>query len=119
MQRKRKACRYVRNTRKGSTKIVRTNSKKEKGYSEELPDDNADFTDRGAPLWQYDPKIMRARSRLEGVSTPRNEWNRRPLTKTALEQTSRTSTSKGEEENQNITRVAQTRRRGYMFPSYT
>ena len=26
---------------------------------------------------QYDPKIMRARSRFEGVSTPRNEWNRR------------------------------------------
>ena len=94
MQRKRKACRYVRNTRKGSTKIVRTNSKKEKGYSEELPDDNADFTDRGAPLWQYDPNIMRARSRFEGVSSPRNEWNRRLQTKTSLEQTSRTSTSK-------------------------
>ena len=48
----------------------------------------------GAPLWQYDPKIMRARSRFEGVSTPRNEWNRRLQTKTSLKQTSRTSTSK-------------------------
>ena len=38
-----------------------------------LPDDNADFTDRGALLRQYDPKLMRARSRFEGVSTPRNE----------------------------------------------
>ena len=27
----------------------------------------------GAPLRQYDPKLMRARSRFEGVSTPRNE----------------------------------------------
>ena len=42
----------------------------------------------GAPLWQYDPKIMRARSRFEGVSTPRNEWNRRLQTKASLEQTS-------------------------------
>ena len=24
---------------------------------------------------QYDPTLMRARSRFEGVSTPRNEWN--------------------------------------------
>ena len=66
----------------------------QKGYSEELPDDNADFTDRGAPLRQYDPKLMRARSRFEGVRTPRNDWNRRLRTKTSLEQTSRTSTSK-------------------------
>ena len=44
-------------------------------------------------MWQYDPKIMRARSRFEGVSTPRNEWNRRLRTKTALEQqSSRTCT---------------------------
>ena len=28
----------------------------------------------GALLKQYDPKIMRARSRFEGVSTPRNEY---------------------------------------------
>ena len=49
---------------------------------------------RGAPLIQYDSKIMRARSRFEGISTPRNEWNRRLETKTSLEQTSRTSTSK-------------------------
>ena len=49
----------------------------------------------GAPLKQYDPKIMRARSRFEGVSTPRNEWNRRLQTKTSLEQISRTSTSGG------------------------
>ena len=56
--------------------------------------DNADSTDRGVPLKQYDPKLMRARSRFEGVSTPRNEWNRRLQTKTSLEQTSRTSTSR-------------------------
>ena len=43
---------------------------------------------------QYDPKLMRARSRFEGVSTPRNEWNRRLQTIPSLEQTSRTSTSK-------------------------
>ena len=92
MPRKRKACRYVRNTRKGLRRL--SEQTKKKGYSEELPDDNADFTDRGAPLWQYDPKIMRARSRFEGVSTPRNMWNRRLQTKTSLEQTSRTSTSK-------------------------
>ena len=30
-------------------------------------------TDRGVPLRQYDPKLIRARSRFEGVSTPRNE----------------------------------------------
>ena len=48
----------------------------------------------GAPLRQYDPKLMRARSRFEGVRTPRNEWNRRLQTKTSLEQTSRTSTSR-------------------------
>ena len=47
---------------------------------------------------QHDPKLMRARSRFEGVSTPRNEWNRRLRTKTALEQqSSRTCTSKREE----------------------
>ena len=92
MQIKRKACRYVRNTRKG---LRRLSGQAQKGYSEELPDDNADFTDRGgAPLKQYDPKIMRARSRFEGVSTPRNEWNRRLQTKTSLEQTSSTSTSR-------------------------
>ena len=34
---------------------------------------------------QYDPKLVRARSRLEGASTPRNEGNRRLRTKTALE----------------------------------
>ena len=61
----------------------------QKGYSVEDPDDNPDFLDRGAPLRQYDPKLMRARSRFEGVSTPRNEWNRRLRTKTSLEQTSR------------------------------
>ena len=47
---------------------------------------------------QYDPKLLRALSTFEGVSTPRNEWNRRLRTKAALEQTSRTSTSKREEE---------------------
>ena len=90
MLRKRKACRYVTNTRKGLRRL--SEQTKKKGYSEELPDDNADFTDRGAPLWQYDPKIMRARSRF--LSPPRNEWNRRLQTKMSLEQTSRTSTSK-------------------------
>ena len=40
----------------------------------------------GAPLRQYDPKLMRARSRFEGVSTPRNEWNRRLQTIPSLEQ---------------------------------
>ena len=48
----------------------------------------------GAPLKQYDPTLTRARSRFEGVRTPRNDWNRRLRTKTSLEQTSRTSTSK-------------------------
>ena len=57
----------------------------QRGYSEELPDDNADFTDRGAPLKQYDPKLMCARSRFEGERTPRNEWNRRVRTKPSLE----------------------------------
>ena len=48
----------------------------------------------GVPLRQYDPRLMRARSRFEGVRTPRNDWNRRLRTKTAVEQTSSTSTSK-------------------------
>ena len=39
---------------------------------------------------QYDPKLMRARSRFEGVRTPRNEGHRRLPTKPSLEQTSRT-----------------------------
>ena len=65
----------------------------QKGYSVEGPDDNAEFSDRGATLRQYDPKLMRARSRFEGVSTPRNEWNRHLQTIPSLEQTSRTSTS--------------------------
>ena len=47
---------------------------------------------------QYDPKLICACSRLEGVSTPRNEWTRRLRTKPALEQVSRTSKSKREEE---------------------
>ena len=109
MQRRQKACRYVRNTRKG---LRRVSGQTKKGYSEESPDDNADSTDRGAPLRQYHPKLIRARSRFEGVSTPRSEWNRGLRTKTAVEQRSRTSTSKREEENQDITRVARTRRRG-------
>ena len=47
---------------------------------------------------QHDPKLIRALSRFERVSTPRNEWNRRLRTKTALEQqSSRTCTSKREE----------------------
>ena len=40
------------------------------------------------------PTLMRAGSRFEGVSTPRNEWNRCLQTKPSLEQTSRTTTSK-------------------------
>ena len=91
MQRKWKACRYVRKARKS---LRRLSGQTQKGYSEELPDDNGGFTDRGAPLRQYDPKLMRTRSRFEGVNTPRNEWNRRLRTKTSLKQTSRTSTSK-------------------------
>ena len=47
---------------------------------------------------RYDPKLICARSWFEGVRKPRNEWNRRLRTKIALEQTSRTSTSKREEE---------------------
>ena len=116
MQRKRKACRCVRNTIKD---LRRVSGQTRKGHSEKSRDDNDDSTDRGVPLRQYDPKLIRARSRFEGVTTPRNEWNRRLRTKIVLEQTSRTSTSKRKEENQDITRVARTRRRGYMFPSYT
>ena len=91
IQRKWKACRYVRNARKGLQRLSRQT---QKGYSEELPDDTADVTDRGAPLRQYDPKVLRARSRFEGVSTPRNVWNRRLRTNTSFEQTSRTRTFK-------------------------
>ena len=109
MRRRQKACRYVRNTKKG---LRRLSDQTRKGYSKESRDDNADSTDRGVPLRQYDPKLIRTRSRFEGVSTPRNEWTGRLRTKTALEQTSRTSTSKREEKNQDITRVARTRRRG-------
>ena len=96
MQRKRKAFRYVGNTRKG---LRRASGQTQKSYSEESRDDNADSTDRGVPLRQYDPKLIRARSWFEGVSTPRNEWNRRLWTKTTLEQASRTSTSKRQDEN--------------------
>ena len=91
--------------------------KTHKAYSEELPDDNADFTDRGSSLRQYDPKLMRTRSRFEGVNTPRNEWNRRLRTKTALEQASRTSESKREEEKSRHHPRGERRRRGYKFPS--
>ena len=49
MQIKRKACRYVRNTRKG---LRRLSGQTQKGYSEELPDDNADFTDRGGGTFE-------------------------------------------------------------------
>ena len=45
--------------------------KLKKGYSEGLPDENADFTDRGeGALRQYDPKLIRARSWFEGVRCP-------------------------------------------------
>ena len=106
-------CRNVRNTRKG---LRRVSGQTRKGYNEESRDDNADSIDRGVLLRQHDPTLIRARSRFEGVSTPRNEWNRRLRTKSPVEQTSRTSTSKREEENQDITRVARTRRRGICSP---
>ena len=54
MQRKRKACRYVRNTRKG---LRRLSGQTQKGYSEELPDDNADFTDRGGAFEVVRPNV--------------------------------------------------------------
>ena len=57
MQRKRKACRYVGIAERAYEDCQ---GKLEKGYSEELPDDNADFTDRGAPLKQHDPTYARA-----------------------------------------------------------
>ena len=109
MQRIQKACCYVRNARK-SLRILSGQTRKV--YSEESRDDNADATHRVVPLRWYYPKRIRSRSKFEGVSTPRNEWNRRLRTKIAVEQTSRTSTSKREEGNQDITRVARTRRRG-------
>ena len=46
--------------------------KLKKGYSEELPDDNADFTDRGGAYEAVRPNIN-ARALLV-YSTPRNEW---------------------------------------------
>ena len=91
MQIKRKACRYVRNTRvyeDCQDKLERATVKSYQTIMLTLP------IGGGALLKQYDPKIMRSRSRFEGVSTPRNEWDRRLQTKTSLEQTSRTSTSK-------------------------
>ena len=109
MRRRRKACRYFRSTRKG---LRRRSGQTRKGYSEESRDDNAYSTDRAVPLRRYYPKQIRARSRCEGVSTPRNVWNRRVRTKTAVEQISSTSASKREEENQDMTQVARTRRRG-------
>ena len=69
MQRKRKACRYVRNARKG---LRRLSGQTRKGYCEESRDDNADSTEGGVPLREYDPKLIRARSWFEGVSTPKN-----------------------------------------------
>ena len=95
MQRRQEACRYVRNARKG---LRRLSGQTRKGYSEESRDDDADSTDKAVHLRRYYPKRTRARSGFEGVGTPRNEWNRRLRTKIALEQTSRTSTSKREEE---------------------
>ena len=43
----------VRNTRKG---LRRLSGQTQKGYSEELPDDNADFTDRGGAFVAVRPK---------------------------------------------------------------
>ena len=74
------------------------NSPTREDHSGESLGDTADSNDRGVPLRQYDSKRIRACPRFEGVSTPRNEWNRRLGTKTALEQqSSRTCTSKHEE----------------------
>ena len=69
-QRSQKACRYVRHSRKS---LRRLSGQTRKCYSEESRDDNADSTDRRVPLKQYDPKLIRARSWFEGVSTPSNE----------------------------------------------
>ena len=49
-----KACRYVRNARKG---LRRLSGQTQKGYSEELPDDNADFTDRGGAFEAVRPNV--------------------------------------------------------------
>ena len=96
MHRRQKACRYVRNTRKGLRGL---SGQTRKGYnSEEARDDIANSTDRGVPLVQYDQTLIRACSRFEGVRTTSHECNRRLWTKTALEQSSRTSTSKRVEE---------------------
>ena len=86
MQRKRKACRYVRNPRKG---VRRESGQTKKSYSEESQDDNADSTDRGVPLRQYDPKLIRSGNNRQGHVPPNVK-----------------------KENQDITRVARTRRRG-------
>jgi len=74
-----KACRYVRNTRKG---LRRLSGQTQKGYSEELPDDNADFTDRGGAFVAVRPKdnaralqvwvIKYAQKRVEQASTDEN-----------------------------------------------
>ena len=93
MQRRQKACRHVRNVRKDLRGL---SGQTRKGYSEEPRDDNADTNYRGMPWRQYDPKLIRSRSRFEGVGTPRNEWNRCLRKKTTLQQT-RTSTSKRDE----------------------
>ena len=106
MHRRQKACRHLRNTRKGLRGLP---DQSRKGYS----DDNADSTDRGVPLRYYDPKLVRAWSRFEALSTPRNEGNSRLRTKTV-----RSSYKDDCERHRNvgkdqlITRVAQTRRRG-------
>ena len=88
MRRGQKACRCHK-----CQKVQRLSDQTRKGCSEESRDDNADSTDRGVPVRQYDPKLIRPRSRFEGVRTPTTELNGRLRTKTALEQTSRTSTS--------------------------
>ena len=65
-----RACRYVRNARKG---LRRLSGQTRKGYSEESRDDDADSTDKAVHLRRYYPKRTRARSGFEGVGTPRNE----------------------------------------------
>ena len=60
---------------------------------------------------------MRARSRFEGVSTPKNEWNRRLRTKTALEQqSSRTCTSKRDEGKKKTSPTWRERKNGVYVP---
>ena len=114
MRRGQKACRCHK-----CQKVQRLSDQTRKGCSEESRDDNADSTDRGVPVRQYDPKLIRPRSRFEGVRTPTTELNGRLRTKTALEQTSRTGTYKGDKEIPRHHLRGANAKTGYKFPSYT